>query len=119
MNDLLTLIAAIIAATGASFVTGILTRPKTRADATASRANAEVTMSSEAREWTRMWVDAATRAQLKADHAELRCDILEEHVALMITHIREQDALIRALQGKPLPFPELPPLPQAPPAPNL
>ncbi len=69
-----TILLAVIAAVGASLVTGILARPKTKADADAVRTSAQVAVSADSREWVLLWMGRATAAEEKAEHAEKAAD---------------------------------------------
>lgn len=85
--DVVTIILAVIAATGASFATAIATRPKTRAEANAADLGAAVNVSADAREWVKKFEERADKsdakaqaAQERADHAEDRADECERRM---------------------------------------
>lgn len=113
MGDLLPVIVAVIAGSGAAFVTGWLARPKTKADAQAVAATASVGLSADAREWAVLWMGKAQEAEDRAAKAERRCDAIEAHLdavtAALVSHIRRLEAQIGDLGGEDLPpFPDLP-----------
>lgn len=87
-SQLLTLLVAVFGGAVAALITGLLTRPKTQADAEASRAAADVAVSGDSRAWAQFWADAAKAAdekatafQQRADDAEARAEEAEEHAA--------------------------------------
>lgn len=97
------LVAAAISGVGAYFA-----QPKTRAEAGQLEAAASVSISAEAREWTRIMVARAAAAEARADAAETKADRVEEHAdeieAALIEcygYVRTLRELVRANGGTP------------------
>lgn len=111
-GQVLTLIAALFAGSIASVITGILARPKTRAEAGATAAVGEVAISGDAREWARQFAEQAAAANTRAQAAEDRCDAIEHRLDVAIAYIRQLQREVVAVGGHPpVPPPELiPPL---------
>ena len=71
-------IVAILVAAGTSLVGAWFAKPKTRAEADNLNAAASVSMSAEAREWTRLFVDRANAAEADALEAKAKAEAAEE-----------------------------------------
>ena len=76
-EQLATLLLAVFAGAGASLVTGLLSRPKVTAEASAAHAGGEVSISGDAREWARTFAEKAEHAEQRAEKAELRAKAAE------------------------------------------
>jgi hypothetical protein len=117
--QILTLFLAVVAACGASLVTGLLTRPKTKAEAEGIAVTGEVAISGDARAWAKQFAERAAtadaraqRAEDKAEEIERRCDDLENKFGLLVTYTRSLQGEITTLGGHPSPPPTalIPPL---------
>lgn len=100
--EILTVILAVIAATGASLMTGLLTRPKMSAEAKAVSAGGEVALSTDARAWAETFRQQAERAEKKADEAERRCDALEQRMNAFVPYALTLQRQVRTLGGNPV-----------------
>jgi hypothetical protein len=118
-SDLLTILLAIIAACGATLATGLLTRPKMRAEAKGIGITGDVAMSGEARAWAKTFADQASaadkraeRAEQKATNLETRFDEIDVKFDLLVTYTRSLQAEIVRMGGHPPPPPPelIPPL---------
>lgn len=116
-DQILTLLLAIVAASGTSLITGMFGRPRLRAEAGKFKSDGEVAVSGDAREWAKQFAlqaqtaetragraeeraDAveglAERARLRAEHAEDRCDELETQVLAVSAYARVlRDQMLR------------------------
>src|SRR3954454_14885848 len=96
-------------AVGASMVTGLMARPKTKAEAGATQAGGEVAISGDAREWAKEFAERARKAEERADTADKRCDEIEAEFTRfrtsVIHHVRELRQEITNLGGHPPPPP--------------
>lgn len=104
-DQVITVILAVIAAVGASLVTGILARPKTIAEARATDASGQVALSGDSRAWAQQAIDRADRAEARADKADERCDVIERKMALLVQYTRVLQDEITQITGKPGPPP--------------
>lgn len=85
----MTLLLAIVAASGTSIATGILTRPKMKADAKTAEATGEVAISGDAREWAKTFAERADKADARADEAEARAETAEHEVAAVKVELKD------------------------------
>lgn len=117
--EILTVIVAVIAATGASLVTGLLQRPKMNAEATAARSGGEVSLSADARAWADTFrqqaneaSERARSAEVKAQEAEERCDAMDRKIDAFLDYTLTLQSQLRAADLTPAPPPPLlrPPL---------
>ena len=106
MDQVLILIGALFAGAGGSLITGLVTRPKTNAEARQGNAGAEVSLSSDARAWAEEFRAEAADARMVAAAAEAKVDAA-------IGYIHELRRELVALGGHPPTPPSLliPPLP--------
>lgn len=102
MNDVVTIILAVIGSLGAVTVQSILTRPKTLAEGRQADAAGEVSQSAEARQWVGEFrqeaaaakaqaaaaEERAHKAEVAAEDAELRCDDLERKFLKLASYTR-------------------------------
>lgn len=126
-EQVVAIIIAVIAAVGTSLVTGILARPRTRAEARATDASGEVSVSGDAREWARDFAVRADKAEERANVAERRadaaseradlasrrCDDLERKIDLLVDYTGVLQRAITEATGRPAPRPPralIPPL---------
>lgn len=108
----ITCLVGIFGGAGGSLISGLLSKPKTRAEADQLQTAASVSVSAEAREWARDFATRAERAEQRAEHAEARADLAEERVDELegnliecygyVRQLREQ---VRQLGKQPPPLP--------------
>lgn len=97
MNDVVTIIAAVVTACGASLIQGMFSRPKVSAEAQAQMAAAVgtssrsgVDISADAREWARLMSERAEKAEVKADRCSQKVDELEHR----LDHLEDYNRLL-------------------------
>lgn len=95
--EILTVILAVIAATGASLATGLLTRPKMSAEAKAATAGGEVALSTDARAWAETFRQETAKAVIKAQAAEVRADQAEEEARALAVRVSELERRMNAV----------------------
>lgn len=74
---ILALLGGSLSGVGVSLVSNVLQRPKTKAEADNLNAAASVSVSADAREWTRIFMERTDSAEHRADVAERRADVAE------------------------------------------
>lgn len=111
-DQIVTVIVAVIAACGAALVTGLVTRPKLRAEAGAAEAGGQVAISGDAREWAREFALRATAADQRASQAEAkvadverRCDELDDKFRALVIYTQRLQREVVHLGGHPIPPP--------------
>lgn len=137
MNDIVTIILAVIGSIGAVTIQSIITRPKTLAEGRQADAAGEVAQSAEARQWVGEFRQAAAdakaaaaaaevqaaaaeerahKAEVSAEDAELRCDELERKFLKLATYTRALQAWAFEPTGPPPAVPRelVPPLAAGP-----
>lgn len=107
-DQIVTLIVAVVAACGAAMVTGLLTRPKVKAEAGAAEAGGQVAISGDAREWAREFALRATAADQRAQNAEAkvadverRCDELDDKFRALVVYTQQLQGEVVRLGGHP------------------
>lgn len=107
-DQIITIIVAVVAACGAAMVTGLMTRPKVRAEAGAAEAGGQVAISGDAREWAREFALRATAADQRAQNAEAkvadverRCDELDEKFRALVVYTQQLQGEVVRLGGHP------------------
>lgn len=78
-SQILTLILSLCAASATALITGLLARPKTRAEANATNASGEVAISGDARAWAQTFAERAQASDARAQRAEERAEKAEKH----------------------------------------
>lgn len=96
-EQIVTLLLAIVAASGTSIVTGLFGMPKLRAESKATQTGGEVAISGDAREWAKTFADRAEKAEDRADKAEARAERAEEHAEQLDTRCDELEAKLLRL----------------------
>lgn len=118
-DQILTVMLGIIAAVGASLVTGLVSRPKMKAEAGAAETGGQVNISGDARAWAQQFADQAAAAGLRADAAERKADAIgdrlddvEDKMDHFANYCRTLQREIISLGGHPPPPPAelIPPL---------
>ena len=74
------LFAVVASGVLSSIVTSLAMRRKTTAEVRATAAQADATISQEAREWAKLWAADAEKFQQRAAHAEAKADKAEKQV---------------------------------------
>lgn len=113
-DQIVTILIALIAACGATFITGIISRPKVKAEAQAATAGGQVAISGDAREWAKAFADRAaqadvraTRAEEKVAEVERRCDALDDKFRALVLYTQRLQREVVNLGGTPLPPPAI------------
>lgn len=101
VGGLMGLLAAVLV----PLITGLLQRPKNKAEAKASQIGGDVNISTDAREWALRADARAQRAEERADELSVRLDELDDKFAAAIDLIRAQNRVIVGLGGHPPPVP--------------
>lgn len=137
MNDVVTIILAVVGSVGAVTIQSIITRPKTLAEGRQADAAGEVAQSAEARQWVGEFRQAAAeakdaaeaaelrsaaaedrahKAEVASEDAELRCDELERKFLKLATYARALQVWAVDQQGAPPTVPRdlIPPLAATP-----
>lgn len=78
-DQIVTLLAAIVVACGASIVTGLFGMPRLRSENKSSQTNDSVAISGDARAWAQQFAERASAADIRAAKAEARAARAEEH----------------------------------------
>lgn len=113
------LLAGSLSGVAAALITGVLARPKTRAEADNLNAAASVSVSSDARAWTRIFMERADSAEHRADDAEhkaeeaehraqaaeIRADEVESGLIECYGYVRKLHDRLRQLGDTPPPLP--------------
>ena len=93
------LLIAVFGGAASSLAAGYFARPKTKGEAAAANATADVTMSGDAREWANFWAQKAQEAESKnaaceekADAAEKRTEQVEKDRNDLVDYIRVLEA---------------------------
>lgn len=92
-RDVITLLLAVVAACGASLVTGHYSKPKVKAEGFQAEAAGEVALSGDARAWAQLFAERAERAEARATAAEQRAAVAEQRARDAEEHA--EDALTR------------------------
>lgn len=121
-DQILALLVAIVGGVGASLVTGMLSRPKVKAEAGSLHATGETTISGDARAWAAQFAEQAKaageraeksdakakaaelraeRAEEKADDVSERLDSLEVKLIAFVNYTTQLQGEIRRLNGYP------------------
>ena len=73
-DNVTTLLVALFTSVGVSLVAGYFARPKTKGEAAQANANANVALSTEARQWAQVFITKADESETRAKHAEERAE---------------------------------------------
>lgn len=109
----LVLLCGALSGVGASLIANIAQRPRTRAEADNLTSAASVSVSADAREWTRIFLARADAAEKRSDAAEARADVAERRVDEVESSLIECYGYVRKLHERLRQLGEPPPtLPQ-------
>lgn len=98
--QIVTIIVAVIAATGASLITALSTRPKISAEAKAANAGSQVSISADARAWAETFQKRADQADAKASAAELKAEEADERADQAEKSARECQRRMNTLESR-------------------
>lgn len=111
-DQVIALVIALFGGAGAAIVTGLITRPKTRAEAGVAVATGQVTISGDAREWAKTFAERAQRAEDRVEKVEAEMYALERRFDLLLGYTQSlQREMVKVGGHPPRPPQELiPPL---------
>ena len=73
-DNFTSLLVALFGGVAASLIAGYFARPKTKGEAAQANANANVALSTEARQWAQVFITKADESETRAKHAEERAE---------------------------------------------
>lgn len=79
-QTIITVLLAVVAGSGASIITGLFTMPQVKAGAKTTRAEGEVAISGDAREWAKTFAEQAAKADKRADEAEDELEVVKREL---------------------------------------
>lgn len=98
-DQFITLLVALFGGAAASLVTGLLGRPKLNAEARATQAGGEVSISGDAREWAKTFATRAEHAEQRADEAEEKAEHAEARARATIAQLERVEARCDELEA--------------------